>query len=596
MRYLFQTLVVVSVVTGAALAWAQEPEQDTVGAAALEEEGGGVNEDAAEDAAGPEGGALEEEEGASSVAPAEVFKEGVGRFNRERYRDAAHDFYAYLSTNQPSADFYEWAEYYLGRTLSELGLMHGAAEYFYNVAKTRSRPELLPDTLRALERIVRFLPHDEELLVYDLITGSEFGELTEDVRTFSEYTQGLIDLRDGQVEWAQRHFEAICPQCSNRLGRIERSTEKLCEGDARPTECYNKTIDLKLAVEKICESSEIGDAEIGQISGCYYFYMGRYAQAVQALREKKEQRARRLFAEVAAARLPLADMSVANDARKALARLYFEDGARAGEEDEIARSNRAELFEIALKLYEEVEVPFLSHEEALIFLEKAWTRFYANDMRGAMGILVSLDAPSYRDYFKPERFILQALIYKRLCHYAAAKGAAREFRRRYGEAIDTLRAKRDPLGHPAIRDAALQGPMAARRLRFLKSLQQERDLLDRFASDEPLALHLGRIYDLKIKETVRALEMDLNEEAKRVADVLLDYEEQARLVDYEVALEVFRRLKQGEGRKDLPPPEKPVPLGSRDVYYIFDGEYWNDELHDYRFRVESRCFGEGLVQ
>ena len=49
-------------------------------------------------------------------------------------------------------------------------------------------------------------------------------------------------------------------------------------------------------------------------------------------------------------------------------------------------------------------------------------------------------------------------------------------------------------------------------------------------------------------------------------------------------------------RKDLPPPERPIPLGSRDVYYVFDGEYWNDELHDYRFRIETRCFGEDLVQ
>jgi hypothetical protein len=40
--------------------------------------------------------------------------------------------------------------------------------------------------------------------------------------------------------------------------------------------------------------------------------------------------------------------------------------------------------------------------------------------------------------------------------------------------------------------------------------------------------------------------------------------------------------------------QTPIPLGSRDVYYRFNGEYWNDELHDYRFRIENRCFGEEL--
>lgn len=526
----------------------------------------------------------------------EVFKEGVAAFNAKKYDQAAYKLYAYIAGNVPSADFYEWSEYYLARSFMHLGLVHAASEYFYNVAKTRSVPALLPDTLRAVENIVRFMPHDEELLVNDLIAGSEFGDLPDDVRTFVEYTQGLVDLRDGLDDWAKQHFAHICPKCSNRLQRVERSVEKLCDGDARPAECYKKTLAKRLEVEKICEFGELGDVENGEIAGCYYFYKGRYAEGVDILKRNKEPLARRIFSEVAAAHLSRVDSDVSNDARKALARLYFEQGAATRGEDEISRANRQELFDTAMELYDKVQVPFLSHEEALIFLEKAWTRYYGNDLRGAMGILISLDAPSYRDYFKPERFVLQALIYKKLCHYAAAKGSAREYLRRYGEAIDTLRLKRDPLGHPVLRSAALQAPVARRRLAFLKSLQKERDSIERFDSDSLLAGQLGRVYDLKIKETVRALEVDLNEEAKIVADTLLDYEEQARLVDYEVALEVFKRLKRGEGNKARQAPEKPIPVGSSNVYYIFDGEYWNDELHDYRFRIESRCFGEELFE
>ena len=85
----------------------------------------------------------------------------------------------------------------------------------------------------------------------------------------------------------------------------------------------------------------------------------------------------------------------------------------------------------------------------------------------------------------------------------------------------------------------------------------------------------------------------MQDEANAVASELLDYEEQARLVDYEVSLEVFQRLKQGRGKKVVD-QEAAVPLGSRQVYYRFDGEYWNDELHDYRFRIDNRCFAEEL--
>ena len=33
-----------------------------------------------------------------------------------------------------------------------------------------------------------------------------------------------------------------------------------------------------------------------------------------------------------------------------------------------------------------------------------------------------------------------------------------------------------------------------------------------------------------------------------------------------------------------------VPYDSANVYYEFDGEYWNDELHSYQVFVTNRCF------
>ena len=128
---------------------------------------------------------------------------------------------------------------------------------------------------------------------------------------------------------------------------------------------------------------------------------------------------------------------------------------------------------------------------------------------------------------------------------------------------------------------------------FLESLQQERDAVDRFSEEHGLASHLARMYDLKIAEQNRALDRVVKDESEQVATELLDYEEQARLVDYEVSLEVFRRLKKGNGKKVVE-QEPPVPFGSQQVYYKFDGEYWNDELHDYRYRIDNRCFGEEL--
>lgn len=493
---------------------------------------------AAEPAAEGASDAPAEAEASPPVAEA-VFEEGLEAFRAGDTKLAAEKLWHYLSGNDASADHYEWAEFYLARSLEDRGLAHGAVEYYYNVAKERKRPELLPDALRALERIMTTREHDRELLVDDLLGSTEFGALPPDVRAFVEYHKGRLALLGGRDRWAERHFD--------RLEQVK--------------------ADNPLATR--------------------YLLKAKYARAVRDLRttherdskakRDKRDKARALLLEIANAETD--DFELKNDARRTAARLFFEEGD----------------YNEALKLYESIEVPFLSAEEATLFLEKAWTRYYAGDHRGALGILLTLDAPSYRRYFRPERFVLKALAYKALCHYAASKGAARELLRRYGDALNELRRRRQPLAHPLMRRAAVQAKQPRRTLTFLEALQRERQSAEAFSDAHGLRTHLAKLYDLKIAEVVRRLDAVVEEEAMKVAGDLLDYEEQARLVDYEVSLEVFRRLKKGTGKK-IADEQKPIPVGGDDVYYVFGGEYWNDELHDYRFRIENRCFGGELFE
>jgi hypothetical protein len=39
-------------------------------------------------------------------------------------------------------------------------------------------------------------------------------------------------------------------------------------------------------------------------------------------------------------------------------------------------------------------------------------------------------------------------------------------------------------------------------------------------------------------------------------------------------------------------PEEEAALRASEVGFHFDGEYWNDELRDYRFSIKSRCIEE----
>jgi len=473
------------------------------------------------------------------TVPEYVFDEGVKAFDVGDYRLGAEKFWQYVHGSEQTTEHYEWAEFYLARSFLRLGIHHAGVEYLYNVAKERKRPELLPEALREIERIRELIPYDEELVEHDLLRGGDFGALPSDVKSFVEYQQGRLDLIDGRREWAERHF--------GRLIRTNDDEERI-QRYALRSRLAQALADLKAT----------------------------HARDTKAKRDRRAA-ALKVLEDISASKID--DFKVKNDAKRVLAELHFEEGG----------------FDDALKTYNAIEVPFLSEEEADLFLEKAWARYYKGDARGALGILLTLDAPSYRKYFRPERFVLKALAYKSLCHYAAAKASAREFLRRYGSSLEEIRRSRDPLTDPVIRTAAVQRKKPKRMHAFLDSLQKERDQVDRFSDEFGLATHLARIYDLKIAAQNRELDRVVKEEAIVVATDLLDYEEQARLVDYEVSLEVFKRLKKGTGKKVVD-DEPPIPLGSRKVYYRFEGEYWNDELHDYRFRIENRCFSEELFE
>ena len=101
------------------------------------------------------------------------------------------------------------AEYFLAMAFDRLNLTHAAMEYYFNVAKNRTKPELLPDALQAIERISRDHPIDQELILKDLVYDTGFGYVREDLRDFIQYYQGLLDYRNGFIRWGRRHFGKI---------------------------------------------------------------------------------------------------------------------------------------------------------------------------------------------------------------------------------------------------------------------------------------------------------------------------------------------------------------------------------------------------
>ncbi len=465
------------------------------------------------------------DDGLRSAAPPERFEDGLRAFYSDDYAAAAARMYDYVATNDTTVENYEWAEYFLGVSLGRLGYRAAAAEYLYNVAKNRTTPEILPEALAELEKLMAY-PHDERLIVDRLLTDSSFGYLPDYVASFVRYQQGLADLRAGRLAWARREFERI------------------------PKEDP-------------------------------YYPRARYALGVERLKKLKDADAVRLFREALAH--PLANRELRNQCRLALARVLYEK----------------EAYRDALRVYDSVEVPELSTAEASLFLEEAWTSYWLRDFRKTMGILYALEAPSYRDFYAPEKYLLRALVYMNLCHYIPAKREIRRFRFRFQQTLENISRRIDLRQDDVLRRAAFQDGLIGRTADFRRSLRRESDLIDTIGGawvETGLDEQLHAIYGAALRRTDIRLEAALETEARRVAEELVEFEEQMYLLDYEVGLAIYRRLRAEDARRVTEDDDLSIPKGGDELYFAFTDEFWNDELQTYEFYIENRCFDAGGAQ
>lgn len=300
------------------------------------------------------------------------------------------------------------------------------------------------------------------------------------------------------------------------------------------------------------------------------------AEAVLArlvTRVRRGEPAERLVAPfLALAADPRTPPTVRLEAQLAVARLRYEAKDFAG----------------ALEAYQKVSLPPLDPGRAALYLEEAWTFYRLGRTEEALSLLITLDAPAFAGAFLPDRDLLRAQLYLDRCHYLGARGAARELLRRYDSALEAIRRRQDLGEVKSLRAAALSRPAVRRAQDFLDRVEAERTALYREgqALGEPLFAHLADLYATELAEAERVRDARLTVALDAVAERLLDAAEQARLVDYEVGMKLNAQLEVNPKALVLAQPE---PGGGPEVAYRFTGEYWNDELRDYRVTLDDRC-------
>lgn len=272
-------------------------------------------------------------------------------------------------------------------------------------------------------------------------------------------------------------------------------------------------------------------------------------------------------------------------------------------------------FEEADRAYDEIAKASLVWPD--ILFEQAWNAFAKAEYNRTLGKLVTYKSPALQFVFNPEVDVLRAQTFLMLCQYDDANTVINEFNSKYARVAQEVKGFVDGNANnlPAFYQAgaqALRAPLSTKNdfQRLLNRFVRGPYFQNLVAAERAVARELPRVKAIPSSEgkgtgLAGFLEMVLSWRMKSirllggafVKNSLIDYHH-AMLSDFDkmsfIKLEMLSRAKdQLLGRKS-PGGDRgrgnQEPSRRDDQYYwSFNGEFWNDEIGDYVFGLESLC-------
>lgn len=373
------------------------------------------------------------------------------------------------------------------------------------------------------------------------------------------------------------------------------------------------TVDQKGEAAKSFEETRKLTAQIPKSDR--FYAQAKYLEGLTWIRDRNAPRALEAMKEVVRVTRPSPDRS-ASDAKIAdatrdlafiqLARIHYG-----------ARQNR-----YALYYYGKIERGKPDWLEALF--ESSWADYRIGQYEQALGNLITLSSPFFRDEYFPEALILKAVIYYENCRYAESTAIVQEFERRYKPVYDAL----DGLTRKNMEAADDYAVLAEiqRKNRTAKKTGQAPDLiLERVLklalSDKDLKNTNDSIIELENELDGMKSHPSLNntELARNLQDILKKQraaliqkaglmakakleQEQAELrtllangerIKFETTTkekEFLEEQLQAGGRRAIIKKYKySVAVNDDQLYWPFQGEFWRDELGTYQYTLTKGC-------
>jgi hypothetical protein len=254
--------------------------------------------------------------------------------------------------------------------------------------------------------------------------------------------------------------------------------------------------------------------------------------------------------------------------------------------------------------------------------ESSWASFRLGNFEQALGNLLTLHSPFFKDEYYPESQILKAVIYYENCRYAEAKSILNDFLKQYEPVADEL-SKLTERDQPAAKyyevlanlrnkDVQSEKQRAETLGRILQIALSDRELRHLDASyrevDSEMKLlpgkgggisqsKLGSFLDAKLKDLRDELATDAGRAVKRKLESERDGIKTLIQQSVRIDIETARMLQECEEKK-LQGEKCEVPIREHEFnewtddereVWPFGGEYWRDELGTYQLTLAYSC-------
>jgi len=285
----------------------------------------------------------------------------------------------------------------------------------------------------------------------------------------------------------------------------------------------------------------------------------------------------------------------------ALARVFYEVG----------------IYDVALFYYQKIPRDSSRHAEAMF--EKAWTYFLKNDFKKALGTFHTLHSPYYEKWYFPDLFILESTVYLNLCRFDESKRALAEFEDRYLDKRprlqNFLKETTEPKAYwnkitnafesDGVAESGTLPPMFVNAVldeleffniyKVIRLLREEREALK--ANIDSLGDFGQRVLDrvneqleTKIQEGGILVQQKLTEIDQELKDWDLKATQISFDIDSEEKQELEQRLRNKDGDQTVGDGGTTLLIVADDWQpWPFEGEYWFDEVANYRSRQSSKC-------